>query len=146
MDNLNAAAHQLMRARDDVSGSQSGSGLAEALERIELANSLGGLGRQAAGLLPMVGSASMQQQIQALAAKQRALAQELEKLKAQGQVSGAGDMSGEASGCHGNWRLDGSTARWWSGRSGCFGECSTRAGPCRGRKKTRTRNAEYHCH
>jgi hypothetical protein len=98
VDNLNAAAHQLMRTRDDVSGSQSGSGLAEALERMaQLAQQQGGLGRQAAGLLPMAGSASMQQQIQALAAKQRALAQELEKLKAQDQISGAGDMAGEAS-------------------------------------------------
>jgi hypothetical protein len=98
VDNLNAAAHQLMRARDDVSGSQSGSGLAEALERMaQLAQQQGGLGRQAAGLLPMAGSAAMQQQIQALAAKQRALAQELEKLKAQDQISGAGDMAGEAS-------------------------------------------------
>jgi hypothetical protein len=97
VDDLNAAAHQLMRARDDISGSQSGSGLSEALERMaQLAQQQGGLGRQAAGLLPMAGSAAMQQQIRALAAKQRALAQELEKMKAEGQVSGAGDMAGEA--------------------------------------------------
>ena len=54
---LNAAAHQLLRARDDVSGSQSGSGLAEAMERMaQLAKQQGGLGQQGAGLLPMAGS------------------------------------------------------------------------------------------
>jgi hypothetical protein len=97
VDALNAAAHQLMRARDDVSGSQSGSGLAEALERMaQLAQQQGGLGKQAAGLLPMAGAGGMQQQLQQLAARQRALSQELEKLRAQGRISGAGQMADEA--------------------------------------------------
>jgi hypothetical protein len=97
VDDLNAAAHQLMRARDDVSGSQSGSGLAEALERLaQLAQQQGGLGRQGAGLLPMAGAGAVQQQIQQLAERQRALAQELEKLRGQGNISGAGEMADEA--------------------------------------------------
>ncbi len=97
VDELNAAAHQLIRTRDDVSGSQSGSGLAEALERMaQLAQQQGGLGRQGAGLLPMAGRGAFQDQLQQLAAKQRALAQELEKLRGQGNISGAGQMADEA--------------------------------------------------
>jgi hypothetical protein len=97
VDQLNAAAHQLLRARDDVAGSQSGSGLAEALERLaELARQQGGLGRQGAGLLPMIGSGAVREQLQRLAARQRALAQELEKLRGQGDISGAGPMADEA--------------------------------------------------
>jgi uncharacterized phage infection (PIP) family protein YhgE len=97
VDNLNAAAHQLLRARDDVSGAQSGSGLAEALERMaQLAQQQGGLGRQGAGLLPMVGRGGMQEQLQRLAARQRALAQELEKLRGEGNIGGAGQMADEA--------------------------------------------------
>jgi uncharacterized protein DUF4175 len=97
VDDLNAAAHQLLRAREDVSGSQSGSGLAEALERLaQLAQQQGGLGKQGAGLLPMAGGAAFREQLQRLAAKQRALAQELEKLRSQGDISGAGQLSEEA--------------------------------------------------
>jgi uncharacterized protein DUF4175 len=97
VDDLNAAAHQLLRAREDVSGSQSGSGLAEALERLaQLAQQQGGLGKQGAGLLPMAGGAAFREQLQRLAARQRALAQELEKLRSQGDISGAGQMSEEA--------------------------------------------------
>jgi hypothetical protein len=97
VDDLNAAAHQLMRARDDVSGAQSGSGLTEALEQLaKLAQQQGGVGRQTAGLLPMAGAGSVQQQLQRLAERQRALAQELEKLRGQGSIAGAGQMADEA--------------------------------------------------
>ena len=97
VDGLNAAAHQLLRARGDVSGSQSGSGLAEALERLaQLAQQQGGLGQQGAGMLPMAGSGAIREQLQRLAAKQRALAQELEKLRGEGSLPGAGDMADEA--------------------------------------------------
>ncbi|MFL5402916.1 MAG: DUF4175 family protein [Gemmatimonadales bacterium] len=97
VDELNTAAHQLIRARADVSGSQSGSGLEEALERMaQLAQQQGGLGRQGAGLLPMAGGAAVREQLQRLAARQRALAQELERLRGQGELSGAGQMADEA--------------------------------------------------
>jgi hypothetical protein len=97
VDGLNAAAHQLLRAKGDVSGSQSGSGLAEALERLaQLAKQQGGLGQQGAGMLPMAGSGAIREQLQRLAASQRALAQELEKLRGQGSLPGAGDMADEA--------------------------------------------------
>ncbi|MGH7508775.1 MAG: hypothetical protein ACREMZ_04835 [Gemmatimonadales bacterium] len=97
VDALNAAAHQLLRAWSDVSGSQSGSGLTEALERLaQLAQQQGGLGQQGAGLLPLAGTGAIQEQLQRLAARQRALAQELEKLRGEGNISGAGDMADEA--------------------------------------------------
>jgi hypothetical protein len=97
VDGLNAAAHQLLRARGDVSESQSGSGLAETLERLaQLAQQQGGLGQQGAGMLPMAGSGAIREQLQRLAAKQRALAQELEKLRGGGSIPGAGDMADEA--------------------------------------------------
>jgi hypothetical protein len=97
LDGLNSAAHQLIRARADVSGSQSGSGLTEALERMaELAKRQGGLGQQGAGLLPMAGSGAIREQLQSLAARQRALSQELEKLRGGGNLPGAGQMADEA--------------------------------------------------
>lgn len=97
VDGLNSAAYQLLRAREDVSGSQSGSGLQEAMERLaQLAQQQGGLGRQGAGLLPMLGTGGVREQLQQLAARQRALAQELERLRAQGEISGAGQMADEA--------------------------------------------------
>ena len=97
VDQLNAAAHQLIRTRDDVTGSRSGSGLAEAMERMaELAQQQGGLGRQGAGLLPLAGRGALGERLQQLAARQRALAQELEKMRGQGDISGAGAMADEA--------------------------------------------------
>jgi hypothetical protein len=97
VDELNTAAYQLLRAREEVSGSQSGSGLEEALEKMaQLAKQQGGLGRQGAGLLPMAGSSGIQAQLQRMAARQRALAQELERLRGQGDLAGAGQMAEEA--------------------------------------------------
>ncbi|HEU5304883.1 MAG TPA: DUF4175 family protein [Gemmatimonadales bacterium] len=97
VDALNAAAYQLLKARGDVSGSQSGSGLAEALEQLaQLAQQQGGLGQQGAGLLPMAGSGAIREQLQKLAARQRALAQQLERLRGEGNLPGAGDMAEEA--------------------------------------------------
>lgn len=98
VDALNAAAYQLVRARGDVQGAGSGSGLAEALERMaQLAQQQGGLGQQGAGLLPMAGNGAIQEQLRQLGAKQRALAEELQKLKGGGaNMPGAGEMSDEA--------------------------------------------------
>jgi hypothetical protein len=97
VDALNAAAHQLLRARGDVSGASSGSGLAEALERMaELAKQQGGLGKEGAGLLPMAGSGAIREQLRQLGARQRALAQELERMRGQGDLPGAGELSDEA--------------------------------------------------
>ncbi|MGH7517963.1 MAG: hypothetical protein ACREOC_10905 [Gemmatimonadales bacterium] len=98
VDALNAVAYQLLRARDNVSNAASGSGLAEAMERMQaLANQQGRLGQQAAGLLPQMGGGpGMQQQLRQLGARQRALAEELEKLRGGGHLPGAGEMADEA--------------------------------------------------
>jgi hypothetical protein len=87
VDALNVAAFGLLRSRDEVSGASSGSGFAEAMERMtRMANQQGQISQDANGMLPMMGNSGMQQQLQQLAARQRALAQELERLRAQGQL------------------------------------------------------------
>jgi len=87
VDALNVAAYGLLRSREDVSGAGSGSGFAEAMERMtRMANQQGQLSQDANGLLPMMGNSGVQQQLQQLAARQRALAQELERLRAEGQL------------------------------------------------------------
>jgi hypothetical protein len=97
VDALNSAAYQLLRARGEVQGAQSGTGLAEALERMaELAKQQGGLGRQGAGLLPMAGTGAIREQLRQLGARQQALADELQKLKGGGNLPGAGEMADEA--------------------------------------------------
>lgn len=99
VDALNASAYQMVRARGDVSGSGSGSGMAEAMERMQqLAGQQGQVGQQAGGLLPMMGAngGASQSQMQQLAAQQRAIAEQLERLKASGDAPGAGAMADEA--------------------------------------------------
>lgn len=87
VDALNVAAYGLLRSREDVSSSGSGSGFAEAMARMaKLAKQQGQLGQDASGMLPMMGTSAVQQQLQSLAARQRALAQELERLRAQGMA------------------------------------------------------------
>lgn len=98
VDALNVAAYGLLRSREDVSGASSGSGFAEAMERMtKLANQQGQLSQDASGLLPQMGAANSEQQLQALAARQRELAQALERLRAQGQMDAKplGDEAGE---------------------------------------------------
>jgi hypothetical protein len=97
VDELNNAAYQLLRAREDVSGAKSGSGLQEALEKMaQLAQQQGGLGKEGAGLLPMAGSGAIGEQLQRMAARQRALAQQLERMRGQGDLAGAGQLADEA--------------------------------------------------
>jgi len=97
VDALNAAAHQLVRSRGEVSGSGSGSGLQEAMEQMQkMAGQQGQMSQQAAGMLPMAGNSGMQQQIRTLAAQQRAMAEELERMRAQGNSPGAADLAQEA--------------------------------------------------
>lgn len=97
VDALTVAAYAMVRARDDVAGASSGSGLAEAMERMtSMAQRQGQLSQQAGQLLPMAGSASLQLQLQSMAAQQRQLAQELERMRAEGQIPGARAMGEEA--------------------------------------------------
>jgi hypothetical protein len=62
----------------------------------QLAQQQGGLGQQGAGLLPMAGSGAIRAQLRQLAANQRALAEELQKLKGGGILPGAGELADEA--------------------------------------------------
>ncbi len=97
VDALNAAAYQMSRARGDVSGSGSGSGLAEAMARMnQMAQQQGQLSQQGAQMLPMVGGGAMQEQIRQLSAQQRALAEQMERLRAETQSAGAGELAEEA--------------------------------------------------
>jgi hypothetical protein len=97
VDALNAAAYQLVRSRGEVSGSGSGSGLQEAMEQMQkMAGQQGQMSQQASGMLPMAGNSGMQQQIQSLAARQRAMAEELERMRARGPSPGAAELAQEA--------------------------------------------------
>jgi hypothetical protein len=99
LDGLNLLANQLLRSSGDVSGAGSGSGLAEAIERMaQLADQQGNMAGQSGGMLPLMQSAgqAMMQQLRDLARQQRALAAELERLRAQGDQPGAGELAQEA--------------------------------------------------
>jgi hypothetical protein len=99
LDALNATAHAIARARGDVSGAQSGTGFAEAVERLgRMAGQQRGIAGDAQGLLPMLGQGgeAMLQQLRALAARQRALAEQLEQLEAAGASNAAGALAEEA--------------------------------------------------
>jgi hypothetical protein len=97
VDAMNGAAYQLLRAQKAVAGAGSGSGLAEAMQQMaQMAAKQGQLGQQAAGLLPMAGGGAIGAELQRLAAQQRALADQLERMRGQGSIPGAGEMGGEA--------------------------------------------------
>src|SRR5256885_269664 len=98
VDALNAAALALAKSRKQVSGAQSGSGFAEAVEMLaRLARDQQGLNGQAQGVLPSMGAGqAVLEQLRALAARQRALAEQLERMQAQGSSSAAGPLGQEA--------------------------------------------------
>lgn len=99
VDGLNAVAHALLRSRSDVSGAASGSGVQEVLERLaELAEQQGSMNSRAGRLLPMMANGGDQliQRLRDLAMQQRELAEGLESLDAQGDVSGADELSDAA--------------------------------------------------
>jgi hypothetical protein len=99
LDGLNALATQLVRARADVQGAESGSGLEEALERMaQLAQQQGAMAGQSGAMLPLFGAGgqSLLQELRAMAARQRQLQADLERLEAQGDLPGAGQLADEA--------------------------------------------------
>jgi hypothetical protein len=99
LDGLNLLATQLLRSSGDVSSAGSGSGLAEAVERMaQLADQQGEMAGEAGGMLPLMQAAgqALMQQLRDLARQQRALAAELERLRAQGNPPGAGELAQEA--------------------------------------------------
>src|SRR5213595_3229000 len=99
VDALNATALALARSRSQVAGGKSGSGFAEAVEQLaRLARDQQGLNGRAQGLFPLMGVSgeAMVQQLRALAARQRSLAEQLERLQAGGASAAAGPLAQEA--------------------------------------------------
>lgn len=99
LDALNATAHALVRTSQQVGGAQSGSGFQEALEQLaRMAGQQQGMNGDAQGLLPLMapGGQAVMQRLRALAGRQRALAEQLERLQAQGDASAAGALAAEA--------------------------------------------------
>ena len=99
LDALNATAHALVRSAQQVAGAQSGSGFQEALEQLaRMAQQQQGMNGDAQGLLPMMapGGDAVMQRLRQLAAQQRALAEQLERLQAGGDASAAGALAQEA--------------------------------------------------
>ena len=99
VDALNATALALTRSRGQVAGARSGTGFAEAVEQLaRLAESQRGLNGQAQGLLPLMGlgGQAVLEQLRALATRQRALAEQLERLQAAGASPAAGPLAEEA--------------------------------------------------
>jgi len=98
VDGLNAAALGISQARAQVEGAKSGSGLSEALEQLsKMAGQQQGMNGESQGLLPMMGAGgAVNEQLRALAARQRALADQLQRLQAGGNAPGAGAMADEA--------------------------------------------------
>lgn len=97
VDALNVAAFMLVRARADVAGSGSGSGMAEAMERMaQLAEQQGAIGEDASGLLSMMTLPAFDQQLRELAERQRQMARELDRLRAETDAAGAEQFAEEA--------------------------------------------------
>jgi len=99
LDALNATAHALVRTAERVAGAQSGSGFQEALEELaRMAQQQQGMNGDAQGLLPMMapGGDAVMQRLRELAGRQRALAEQLERLQAGGDAGAAGGLAQEA--------------------------------------------------
>ena len=99
LDALNATAHALVRTAQQVAGAQSGTGFQEALEQLaRMAQQQQGMNGDAQGLLPLMGlgAEAVMQRLRELAARQRALAEQLERLQAGGDASAAGALAQEA--------------------------------------------------
>ena len=99
LDALNATAHALVRTAQQVAAAQSGTGFQEALEQLaRMAQQQQGMNGDAQGLLPMMGPGgdAVMQRLRDLAARQRQLAEQLERLQAGGDASAAGALAQEA--------------------------------------------------
>ncbi len=95
VDALAVAAFALLRSRDNVSGSESGSGVQEMMEQMQqMAGKQGQMAQEAQGMQQQGESGA--QQLMQLAMQQRAIAQQLERMRSQGQLPGAGALAQEA--------------------------------------------------
>ncbi len=95
VDLLSLAAYSLLQSSRNVEGSQSGSGLSEAMEQMmqaagqQNAAAEKGQAMQQQGAMPGAG------ELLQLAMQQRAVAQQLDRLRAEGQLPGAGELARE---------------------------------------------------
>src|SRR5712691_9293111 len=99
LDALNATAHALVRTAQRVAGAKSGSGFQEAMEQLaRMAEQQQGMNGDAQSLLPMMapGGDAVMQRLRELAGRQRALAEQLERLQAEGEAGAAGALAQEA--------------------------------------------------
>lgn len=95
VDALSLAAYSLLRSRQNVDNAQSGSGLEEAMQQMQsMAGQQGELSEQ--GQAMMQGGQPDLAAMMQLAARQRAVAQQLERMRARGQLPGAGELAQEA--------------------------------------------------
>jgi len=99
LDGLNEVAYALLRNRGDVEGSESGSGMAEAIERMaQLAQEQQAMASESGQILPMMaqGQQELLQQLRELAERQRELGEELERMDAEGAPNAAEQLVEEA--------------------------------------------------
>jgi hypothetical protein len=99
LDGLNAVALQLLASRSDVAGAESASGLSEAMERLaELAQEQGQVGEQTNDLMSLIPQAipQVRQELRGLAERQQEVADELDRMDAEGEISGADELAEEA--------------------------------------------------
>ncbi len=95
VDMLSLAAYSLLQSRQSVDNAESGSGLEEAMQQMQqMAGRQGELSQQGQAMM-QEGGQDMQAMMQ-LAMQQRAIAQQLERMRAKGQMPGAGELAQEA--------------------------------------------------
>jgi len=127
LDALNATAHALVRTAQRVSGAQSGSGFQEALEQLaRMAQDQQGMNGAAQGLLPMMGlgGQAVMQRVRELAARQRALAEQLERLQADGEAGAAGAWRRKLASWHASSKLADWTGARSNGSNSSIANCS----------------------
>ncbi|MCH8144265.1 MAG: hypothetical protein IIA55_06065 [Gemmatimonadetes bacterium] len=99
LDGLNEVAYALLRNRGDIEGSESGSGMAEAMEQMaQMAQEQQAMASESGQMLPMMveGRQELLQQLRELAERQRALGEELERMDAEGAPNAAEQLAEEA--------------------------------------------------
>jgi hypothetical protein len=95
VDALSLAAYSLLRSKQNVENAESGSGLEEAMQQMQqAAGQQGELSDQGQSMMQQ-GQPDMQAMMQ-MAMQQRAIAQQLERMRARGQMPGASELAQEA--------------------------------------------------
>ncbi len=97
LDALNAMVYALLQTQGDVQSAESGSGMQEAMEQLaQMAEQQGAMNGETGNMMTMAPSGELMQQLQAMAQREQALAQQLERLDSGGEVGGAEEMAEEA--------------------------------------------------